>query len=247
MKRNPTILHYLKDREMDHSEAVRIKAVEKYILGELPPELRDQFEEHYFDCVECASDIRALARLRNVSRLVLEEDEAARVSSTEEGLQRGWLRWLRPVFAVPAIVLLAAIVIFQAAVTIPTLKKRSGSQSVAQVYESSFRLQGTTRGESASKVSINPRQSFALQFDFTPSRKFTSYKGFLVDATGTAIETFDIAGEQANKELHLVIPGAKVHAGNYDLVFSGVNGAPLTDLRADEVQRIPFIVEVHPQ
>jgi Putative zinc-finger len=233
---------------MDHSEAARIKAVEKYILGELPPELRDQFEEHYFDCPECASDIRALARLRNVSRLVLEEeDKAAEVPSAEKRPRRGWFPWLRPVFGVSAIVLLAAIVIFEETVTIPALKKRAGSQSVAQVYESSFRVQGTTRGENASKVSIRPGQSFALDFDFTPSRMFTSYKGVLVDASGTAIETFDIPGEEANKELHLVFPGAKVHAGSYDLIFSAVNGASLTDPRAGEVQRISFIVEVHPQ
>jgi len=34
---------------MDHSEVVRLKVVEKYILGELTADLREQFEEHYFD------------------------------------------------------------------------------------------------------------------------------------------------------------------------------------------------------
>ena len=33
---------------MDHDEAVRHKATEKYLLGELDPELKDQFEEHLF-------------------------------------------------------------------------------------------------------------------------------------------------------------------------------------------------------
>jgi len=229
---------------MDHSEAARIKAVEKYILGELPPELRDEFEEHYFECPECASDIRALARFRNVSRLVMEEDPGAGVSATEPSPQRGWLGWLRPAFAAPAIALLAAIVVFQATVTIPALKERAKGQSVAQVYESSFRVQGITRGENASKVSVSPEEAFALDFDFTPSRKFTSYKGVLVDASGTAIEIFDIAGEKANKDLHLVIPGAKARSGNYGLIFYGMNGA---GQKADEVQRISFTVEIHPR
>ena len=233
---------------MDHSEATRIKAVEKYILGELPPELRDQFEEHYFECPECASDIRALARFRNVSRLVMEEDPAAGVSATEPSPQRGWLAWLRPAFAATAIALLAVFVVFQATVTIPSLKERAkGQKSVAQVYESSFRVQGTTRGENASKVSVSPEEAFALDFDFTPSRKFTSYKGVLVDASGTAIESFDIAGEKANKELHLVIPGTKVLSGNYGLIFYGMNGASPPDQKADEVQRISFTVEIHPR
>jgi len=46
---------------MDHSEALRLQAAERYVLGELSPELREQYEEHYFTCEECASDVKASA------------------------------------------------------------------------------------------------------------------------------------------------------------------------------------------
>ncbi len=46
---------------MTHDEAVQITAVEQYVLGELPPPLRDEFEEHFFDCQECAIDVKAAA------------------------------------------------------------------------------------------------------------------------------------------------------------------------------------------
>jgi len=46
---------------MDHNEAVRLQAAEKYVLGELPPPLRDEFEEHYFECEECAQEVKAAA------------------------------------------------------------------------------------------------------------------------------------------------------------------------------------------
>ena len=36
---------------MDHDEAVRQKATERYLLDELDAEIRDQFEEHLFDCL----------------------------------------------------------------------------------------------------------------------------------------------------------------------------------------------------
>src|SRR6266404_2189817 len=39
--------------QMDHKEAVRLQAAEKYVLGEFPPNLRDEYEEHFFDCAEC--------------------------------------------------------------------------------------------------------------------------------------------------------------------------------------------------
>ena len=46
---------------MDHSQAVEQMAAERYLLNELTPEAREAFEEHFFDCPECAMDLRAAA------------------------------------------------------------------------------------------------------------------------------------------------------------------------------------------
>ena len=43
---------------MSHDEAVWSFAVEKYLLDELSVKSRDDFEEHLFDCQECALDLR---------------------------------------------------------------------------------------------------------------------------------------------------------------------------------------------
>jgi len=56
---------------MDHSESIRLMAAEKYLLGELTPELRDQFEEDFFDCQECPFDVRAGAALVENSKVAL--------------------------------------------------------------------------------------------------------------------------------------------------------------------------------
>ncbi len=56
---------------MDHNEALRRHAVEKYVLGELPPSLRDEFEEHLFECQECAQDVKAAAEFVDNVRAVL--------------------------------------------------------------------------------------------------------------------------------------------------------------------------------
>ena len=42
---------------MDHRDALREMAVEKYLLGELTGESRDIFENHLFDCEQCAADL----------------------------------------------------------------------------------------------------------------------------------------------------------------------------------------------
>ena len=56
---------------MDHNKAVRLLALERYVLGELPPPLRDEFEAHYFECEECAEDVRAAAEFVDNVRAVL--------------------------------------------------------------------------------------------------------------------------------------------------------------------------------
>jgi len=37
---------------MDHTEALRLQAAEKYALKELSPSLMEEYEEHFFDCAE---------------------------------------------------------------------------------------------------------------------------------------------------------------------------------------------------
>jgi len=232
---------------MDHLEVVRLKAAEKYALGELPPDLREEYEDHYIDCAECTRDLKALATFVTASQMVFQERAVSKAPlhgiRTEPA---SWFSWLRPAIAVPAIAALAAIVIFQSTVTIPSAKERATSQGVAQVYETSYRVQATTRGENIVKVSIRPSESFALDFDFTPAQIFHSYKGNLVDSSGQAVLTFDLEGEKANKEVHLVIPGGKVHPGEYELVFSGDNGTVNQSPKANEVQRFAFAVEFRP-
>ena len=43
---------------MNHEEAIRIMGTEQYLLNDLSPELREKFEEHFFECPECAADLR---------------------------------------------------------------------------------------------------------------------------------------------------------------------------------------------
>jgi len=237
---------------MDHSDAVRLDAAERYIAGELPEDLRDQFEEHYFDCLECANDVKALATFVTASRLVFEEEVGSKVPPRlPEAKRAAWFSWLRPIVAVPAIAALAAIVLFQNAVTIPALKQRTATAPVAGVYASSYRLSGTTRGESISTLSVRPSEGFALDFDFIPSETFASYQGVLLDDSGGSVLTFHLPGDLANKELHLAVPAGTVHAGKYSLVLSGVRdvGGRLASgsaLGGNEVQRVAFEVELRP-
>ena len=56
-----SIEHAQRQEAMDHNEAVRMHAAGKYILGELSPVLREEYEEHFFACVACALEVKAAA------------------------------------------------------------------------------------------------------------------------------------------------------------------------------------------
>ena len=56
---------------ISHEEAVQTLATEKYLLGELYPELRDQFEEHVFSCQQCSFDLWAAATFLAHAKVIL--------------------------------------------------------------------------------------------------------------------------------------------------------------------------------
>src|ERR1051326_5365984 len=60
---------------MDHELAIRNQAVERYILGEMQPEERDAFEEHFFLCELCADDVRATSAFAEGARAVFREPQ----------------------------------------------------------------------------------------------------------------------------------------------------------------------------
>ena len=56
---------------MEHTQAIQLKAAERYVLGELPRDLREQYEEHFFSCVECAEELNLAAAFIENSRAAM--------------------------------------------------------------------------------------------------------------------------------------------------------------------------------
>src|SRR5260370_8190611 len=108
---------------MNHSEALQLQAAEKYVLGELSPEVREEYEEHYFECEECASDVKAAAVFGDSARELFHEQQKERVQVG------GWFGWLRPAVAAPALAALLLVVCYQSFVPIPHLKRPQATQT----------------------------------------------------------------------------------------------------------------------
>src|SRR5260370_17073435 len=105
--------------KIDHNEAIRLQAAVEYVLGELSPVQRDAYEEHYFDCAECAIDLKALATFADTTREVLRQEKANSFAKDPVPARGGWLRWFQPVVAVPAVAALLLIIPYQNTVTLP--------------------------------------------------------------------------------------------------------------------------------
>jgi hypothetical protein len=237
---------------MDHKEAVRLQAVEKYVLGELPQNLRDEYEEHLFDCAECAADLKAAAAFVDVSREVLRTEREVVLEKDRVSDYSAWFGWLRPAIVVPAFAALLLVVGYQNIVTIPRANEKA-SLVGGQMFVSSFPLKrADTLGAEDARVSeeeriqVHPDESFALKFDFTPRKTFENYVGQIQDEAGRSVVQVKLPGTSANREVQVVVAARLFHAGKYYLVLAGDPEAKGQLTKANELARLPFTIEFLP-
>src|SRR5580704_16521904 len=235
---------------MDHNEAVRLQAAEKYVLGKLPKEQNAAYEELYFDCPACAEEIKAIVAFMESARQVIREEAlepvgAGRFSSTKPRTG-DWFAWLRPALAVPVLAALLLFIGYQNGVTIPRLKDSASSQ-MGQTISSAFSLRDSVRGgsedgDAANRVRVRSGESFTLNFDFTPTGTFSEYDWQLRDQAGRAVKSDSISGEKKYQRVSLNVAGGVKSAGKYSLVFFGADGTGQT-ANEIEAQRLTFTVE----
>jgi hypothetical protein len=232
---------------MDHNEAVRLQAAEKYVLGKLPKEQHAEYEEHYFDCSACAEEIKATVAFMEGARQVVREKALEPVGARAPAPSvPGLFSWLRPAFAVPVLAALLLFIGYQNGVTIPRLK--DSSSQMGQIISSSFQLRGSIRGanesgDAVNKVRVRLGESFALNFDFTPTGTFSEYVWQLQNKAGRAVKSGHISGDKKYQAVSLNMAGGVESAGKYSLVFFGsADGAGQT-ANESETQRLTFTVE----
>jgi len=208
---------------MDHTEAVRIQAVEKYILGELSPFHRAQFEEHYFDCADCALNLRAGVAFAAASRQYFAESTTN--EKTANAPRTGWFDWLKPLVAVPTFAALIAVIAYQNAVSIPRLKQEIASQvSSASTVPPLFSLLKVgshgSSDSSGARVEIQPNQAFFLFFDIPQAARPADSVVLLQvqDAAGKTLIASSVSTERADKGVVLPIPPG-FREGDYKLVI----------------------------
>jgi hypothetical protein len=223
--------------DMDHEEAVRQKATERYLLDELDPEVRDQFEEHLFDCQDCALDLCAGAMFVEQTKVILAESPAvlARVPVTAAA-KPGWLAWLRPAFAVPVFALLLAVIGYQNLVTYPSLVATSNQPQVGPWAS----VNVSTRGTTEIAMRVHRGEGFGVLVNLPPEDGFASYTADLYNPAGKKEWSRQIATASHEETRQIYIPGHDLESGTYTLVVNGITPGG----ESKELSRHPIEVQI---
>jgi hypothetical protein len=228
---------------MEHTEAVQLKAAERYVLGELSGDLRAQYEEHYFGCSECAEDLKLAAAFVENTRAVLESQPVTVASREPVSVERrpsasAWFV-LRPSFAVPVFALLLLFAGYQNLIVIPHLKS-AGPSSGPQTLPSYSLIGANSRGGEPLTITVPSNKPFSLYIDIPPEKQFPLYVCELVNASGATEYSLNISGQEAQNSVQLLIPPATLKPGNYAVVVRGLATPESTASTGTEIARYPF-------
>lgn len=230
---------------MDHLEAKRLHASEKYVLGELSAEQRDAYEEHYFDCSECAEDVKATLTFVAAGREVLRDDPPPSFAPKTITARSRWTSWLRPVIALPAMAVLLLSIGYYSFSSKPRTGEIAAPGQIV-VPGPSFGLRGGDRLENEKTVvPLHGSESFQLRFDFVPAqgRPFSSYIAELQDSSSRVLLQFNVPPDRINKEVSLVVPAGLLHPGDYILA---VFGRDTSSSAKTPVDKFSFVVQNNP-
>ena len=219
---------------MDHSEANRLMASEKYLLDELSTAEMEAFEEHLFGCQECALDVRAGSLFLEHGKAELASPAATSGLVAEARPARGF-SWWRPAFGLPAMAILLLVVGYQNLVTYPALKGALAENSAPKILPAASLVSSAVRGSAPSVITIRPGEPFLLPVDVQAQNGLQSYIVQLQNSAGGVEWSLPVSAELVKNTLTIRAPGVS-KAGHYEVVVVGRNAQG----QDSEVGRYPF-------
>jgi Putative zinc-finger len=210
---------------MDHDVVVRQKMTERYLLDELNPEVREEFEEHFFDCPDCAVDVRAGALFVDQSKVVFAHEAAPAPLAvpTPAPVVSGWIRWFRPTWAVPVMALLLTVVGYQ------NLVERTQTQLAMNTphvlpYGS---VNVGSYGSDGPVIATRPGAGFLLFMRIPPETGYSSYTADLYNPAGKLEWSLNIPAPPASStstqdQWPVQVPGADRSPGTYTVKVHGI-------------------------
>jgi hypothetical protein len=205
---------------MDHFEATQSRAVEKYLLGEMSPLERDEFEEHFFDCPECAADVLATAAFLDRAKQELKSFPRSKPASEPAKRSSFVLQW-KPVFAWTALAASLLVTAYQNIVVYPRLTHEIAELKAPEFLPSLSLVNGNSRGGEAAAITVSKAKPFLLLVDVPTQDRFMSYTCSLYTPSGSLAWHVQVSSQEAKDTVSIRVPGVEKVAGSYTLVVRG--------------------------
>jgi putative zinc finger protein len=221
---------------MDHAEAVRQRASEKYLLNELDGDVRDKFEEHLFDCQDCALDLRAGNVFVQHSKIILSEKSPGPVVvPTPVRAKSSWLGWMRPSVALYGCAVLLLVLGYQNLIMVPQLKEAVSRPQV--LPWTSINL--STRGADVPVVVAQQKKNVLLFVNIPPDGHYSRYIADLYNPGGKLDSTLTMSANPADTWA-VQLPVANRAGGTYSLAVRGITSTG----ESSEIGRTSFELQI---
>lgn len=214
---------------MDHEKAIRTNAVDRYLLGELNPTERQEFEEHFFSCGECSEDLHAGAILVDNSRALLREEFLDPVPASPGAptpRRPGWLPLRWSYLPLAASIALAAVVSYQNLKVIPEYR-REMAPGVGVLAPPHYDLRPAVRGDVPALVLAKNTLFFEIEAEEVEPEA-GGYNCAIEDARGSVRARFRAPSVQSGDKLSVLMDTREIQPGQYVLVVNkAADGAEL--------------------
>ena len=228
---------------MNHADAIREMAVEQYLLGELSGDSLDRFEEHLFDCQECAAELRAGSAFVDAARLELKYPASLPLQSEEK--PKSWSGWLTAPWVLgPALAACLLVIAVQTLVLMPRMKHDLAKAESPTVLNSIVLANAGARGDSVAKVIAPPHGSFLLSVDIPERSGFKSYECSLYSPEGELEWQTAVSAQQANDTVLIDMPTDKTAPGLNTLVVQGVPSDEGANSSPTDLAKYKFEVDI---
>jgi hypothetical protein len=205
---------------IDHQEALRRESVEKYLLGELSPAEREEFEEHFFDCQECAADLKSAVAFLDEAKKELKRMPPTKPAQRVRNPLRFGLIW-RPAFLASACAVLLSVIIYQNLLVHPRLAGKSAQLDRPEVLSAISLIGANSRGAAIPSAIVSKGQPILLTLDIPAAQSYASYSCVLIDPSGAIVWSVPVSAEQAKDTVSIRVPPGDWRRGEYTLVVKG--------------------------
>jgi Putative zinc-finger len=223
---------------MNHDEVVRQKLTERYLLHELEDQSRDEFEEHFFQCSECALDLRTASEFVETSKIIFLQPSEERLpagSKPRKHSRFSWLGWLQPQLAAAAMALLIAVVGYQNLVTLPRM-----ARTIRQPQTLAWASLTTQTYGPGHALTVKSGEGFVLFVRTPADGGYVRYIADLYNPAGGLEYSLETPTASIEDQWPVFIPGANHEAGSYRIALRGVTASGETK----DLGSAPFTLQV---